>query len=201
MASIKHFKQLEQLKGWRQQVFLAALAERAMPNLVFFTDLLQVDLPVFPDRLIEAIWHSIDSRETIKVQPQIEALETLDEVLAGREEYGALPARDAVEQILNALESLLMPASELARKAAESSLQTVASFVEFSEGEGLEEHNLVMLLERHPLTRTELAFQRDLVGMLKKAPVPNASLLREFRTLAAQDGVSNIGIALQDEEE
>ncbi|OZG72486.1 hypothetical protein BTA51_15285 [Hahella sp. CCB-MM4] len=201
MASIKHFKQLEQLKGWRQQVFVAALAERALPNLVFFADLLQVDLKVFPERVVEAIWHGIETRESISVQPQIEALETLDEELGGREEYGAMPARDAIEQILNALESLVISTSDMARKAAEASLQTVASFVEFSEGDGLEEHDLVMLLERHPLTRSELVFQRELVELLKKAAAPTASFLRQIRELSAQGGVSNIGISLCEDEE
>ncbi len=199
MASIKQFKQLEQLRGWRQLVFVAALAERAQPNLTFFADLLEVTLPLLPTRLLDAIWHSIESREALKVLPQIEALESLDELLAEHEEYGAQPARDAIQQLLNVLELLTRPEKSLARSTAEASFQTVTTFVEFSEGEGLEDHDLVMLLDRHPLVKAELSFHRKLSEILKAAPIPTATLLKEVRSLAAQGGVSNIGISLEEE--
>jgi len=201
LASIKQFKQfkqLEQLRGWRQLVFVAALAERTQPNLTFFANLLEVPLLILPARLLDAVWHSIESREALQVMPQIQTLESLDDALAAREEYGAQPARDAIQQLLNILELLARPEKSMARAAAEASFQTVTTFVEFSEGEGLEEHDLVMLLDRHPLVKAELNFYRQLSDLLKAAPIPSVVFLKEVRRLAAQEGVSNIGISLED---
>jgi hypothetical protein len=69
-------------------------------------------------------------------------------------------------------------------------------FVEMSEGEGLDDNELVRLFEHHPLLKDDKLFQRDLVLALKRQRVPREDFIAELREQAANGGVSNLGIAL-----
>lgn len=69
-------------------------------------------------------------------------------------------------------------------------------FVEMSEGEGLDDDDLVGLLDRHELMQAELAYQQALVQMLRRRRTPDEDFVAELRELAANGGVSNLGISL-----
>ena len=66
-----------------------------------------------------------------------------------------------------------------------------------SEGEGLDENELVRVFEHHPLLKDDKLFQRDTVMALKKQRTPKEAFLAELRAGASNDGVSNLGISLE----
>ena len=71
-------------------------------------------------------------------------------------------------------------------------------FIEFSEGGGLSESALVKLFDQHPLVQRELSFQEELFDLLRTAQRPSADTIKSLRELASDDGVSNIGICLEE---
>ena len=75
---------------------------------------------------------------------------------------------------------------------------TVMNFVELSEGEDLEEDELVRLLDQHPLMKEDKVFQRDLILALKRQRTPTSQFVERIHGDAANDGVSNLGISLSD---
>ena len=198
----QHFRRIEQLRGWRQTVFLLALAERSYPNFALFGQLSgQVNHELLR-RTLDALWDDVSDRESsLSYRKIAEMVEAQQPDPAQFEGYGVYPAADACSLTLDVLFSRLEPDRRLAVASARTSLNTVTDFVEMTDAEGVEEDELAHHLDRHPLVKRELRFQRELVEALQKAPFPSADLLASLRELACDEGVSNIGIALDDEAE
>lgn len=193
------FKQIEQLRGWRQAAFILALAERAYPNFALFAELSGQAHHKPVERVLQAVWEALASDEQ---EPDYRRMiERVEEQMPQPEQfegYGVRPALDACELLLDALMARLQPNKKLALAAAQRSLATVTDFVEFNDAEGVDEDDLVRHLERHPLVRQEQAFQRELVERLRRAPYPSEEFLAALRDLAQNQGISNIGIALEE---
>ncbi len=192
------FRHIDQLRGWRQTAFILALAERAFPNYALFAQLTgQLD-PVPLRRALDTLWTTLSDRDA---KPNfLKTAERVEEQLPEQdryEGYGVHPATDACNLILDALTSRLKPDAKLALAAAQLALNTVTTFVEVSDAEGVEEDDLVRHLDRHPLVRQELAFQRELQERLRKTNYPAEAFLQDLHALAANDGVSNLGIAVE----
>ena len=96
-----------------------------------------------------------------------------------------------------ALLNRLNPNKHRATEASQLATRTVMDFVEMSEGEGMDENELVRVFEHHPLLKDDKLFQRDTVMALKKQRTPKEAFLAELRAGAANDGVSNLGISLE----
>ncbi len=192
------FRHIDQLRGWRQSAFILALAERAFPNYALFAQLTgQLD-PEPLRRGLDSIWTTLSDRDA---KPNfLKAAERVEQQLPEQdrfEGYGVHPATDACNLVLDALTSRLKPDAKLALAAAQLALNTVTTFVEINDAEGVEEDDLVHHLDRHPLVRQELTFQRELQERLRRTSYPAEAFLRELYTLAANDGISNIGIAVE----
>src|SRR5690606_41476309 len=60
----QHFRRIEQLRGWRQTVYLLALAERTYPNFALFGQLSgQVNHELLRSTLA-ALWDDVSDRES-----------------------------------------------------------------------------------------------------------------------------------------
>ena len=198
----QHFRRIEQLRGWRQTVFVLALAERAYPNYALFGQLSGQVHHELLRRTLDALWEAVPDRESsLNYQKIAERLEAQVPDPAQFEGYGVYPAADACNLALDVLFSRLEPDRRLAVASARVSLNTVTDFVEMTDAEGVEEDELAHHLDRHPLVKRELRFQRELVEALQKASYPSTELLASLRELASDGGVSNIGITLEEESE
>ena len=128
----------------------------------------------------------------------------LDEVVElrmlteGSESYGALPAADCLELVEQALLSGVNEDKKRAFDASQLSIATITQFIEFSEGEGLDENALVKLFDKHPLIEREFSFQSELNDLLRAATHPGVEVINELRELAQDEGLSNLGISLDD---
>lgn len=202
MSKQKFLKVLHSLGGWRERAFILALSERALPNAaLYFENLDTSDLEKSIDlnALFDQVW------QHLIFEPNEDAIiECLDEVVELRmltddsESYGALPAADCLELVEQALLSGVNEEKKRASEASQLSIATVTQFIEFSEGEGLDENLLVKLFDKHPLIEREFSFQSELNDALRASTHPGSEVIKELRELAQDEGLSNIGISLND---
>ncbi|MFP3441777.1 DUF416 family protein, partial [Pantoea sp. SIMBA_133] len=85
---------------------------------------------------------------------------------------GVYPAFDFCQLLEQALLNRLNPSKHRATDASQMATGTVMNFIELSEGEDLEEDELVRLLDHHPLMKEDKTFQRDLILELKRQRTP-----------------------------
>ncbi|SFM49620.1 YjaG family protein [Marinobacter zhejiangensis] len=198
MNANQFFKAVEQLQGWRETTFLLALAERGFPNYALFAEALGLKSGAKMRQLLDLSWEQLQEPSDAVIPQLLTKLEALSPDVDAYDAYGVHPAFDFCRLLEQALLSRLNPDRHRAGEAAQWATGTVMSFIEVSEGEGLDEDELVRLLDQHPLMKDDKQFQRELVLSLKRQRAPMDSYLDELKALAANDGVSNIGISLQD---
>lgn len=201
MNANQFLKAVEQLQGWRQTAFLLALAERAFPNYALFSEAIGSRAGGKMRHLLDSGWALFENKAAENLIPQLLArLENLSPDVEAYDAYGVYPASDFCVLLEEALLSRLNPSKHRATEASQIATGTVMNFIGFSEGEDLEESELVRLLDSHPLMKEDKLFQRDLILGLKRQRVPKERYIEELKTLAANDGVSNLGITLGDDE-
>ena len=202
----KLMKSLKALSGWRETAFILALVERALPNMILFlesTERVELDKELFPNgfySLMDKSWEG-----AIEKPEEDAAIACLDEVVGHIVEeeldsFGVLPCNNGLELWEMALISSLNRDKKRAEEASQLSIATVSEFIEFTEGEGLDDNALVRLFEKHELMARELSFQQELCDLLRSAEKPGKELLRTVRELARDDGWSNLGISLDEGE-
>jgi len=212
MNKKKFQKSLLSLKSWRERAFILALAERALPNARLYFDsiehqpLSQNDFPYGLPELMDKIWqHLLVLKKDVEkdsTQGEEQIVSLLDQVVAcipdaqQSDHYGVLPAVDCLSLMEQALLAGLNDDKKRAYEASQFSLETVMQFIEFSEGGSLSEEQLIKLFDTHPLIAREFSFQSELNDLLRTASHPGDAFLNELRTLAQDDGVSNIGVSL-----
>lgn len=201
MNANQFLKAVEQLQGWRQTAFLLALAERAFPNYALFSEAIGTKAGGKMRQLLDTGWGLFEQKSTENTVPRLLArLESLSPDVEAYDAYGVHPAFDFCVLLEEALLSRLNPSRQRATEASRVATGTVMNFIIFSEGEDLDESELVRLLDSHPLMKEDKVFQRDLILGLKRQRVPKERYLQELQALAANDGVSNLGITLADDE-
>lgn len=199
MNANQFLKAVAQLQGWRECAFLLALAERSFPNYALFAEAVELKTGGKMHQLLDLAWGMLQEDTAETAIPQLLAkLEALSPDVEAYDAYGVYPAFDFCQLLEQALLNRLNPSKHRATEASQLATTTVMSFVELSEGEGLEEDELVRLLDSHPLMKEDKAFQRELVLALKRQRTPVEQFITEVRESAANEGVSNLGIALGD---
>ncbi|WP_372987569.1 YjaG family protein [Marinobacter sp.] len=197
MNANQFLKAVAQLQGWRECAFLLALAERSFPNYALFADAVGLKTGAKMRQLLDLAWEMLQKEASEAAIPQLlSKLETLSPNVDDYDAYGVYPAFDFCQLLEQALLNRLNPNKHRATEASQLATATVMNFIEMSEGEDLPEDELVRLLDHHPLMKEDKIFQRDLVLALKRQRVPKESFIAELKAQAANDGVSNLGIAL-----
>lgn len=193
-------RHLAQLKGWRETAFILALAERAYPNFALFSQVTDYPGADAVSRCFEDGWEALV--ENAEEDRYIELLETLEEHVPDLDEYdmyGAVTAVSFCEMLEQALLSQVNTEKRRASACAQNAFEAVMEFIETTEGEGLSEDELVKVFDQSPLIKRDKAFQEELVDRLRKENVPDTHVVAGLRLLASDEGVSNIGISLDDE--
>ncbi len=214
MASTKLFKQLGRLTGWRQKVFLLALAERSLPHLFLYGDLHGMRRQAERiRRMLDLLWQAVGQRV-----PQVWMQRSLDasglpvgavevvnewrEVLDSDESFGAQAALHSLHLVEGVLLSFRTQSVQQAAALGQISFDFVTRFVEMQAGEGLDDEALVDLFESSNWCRQELQWQRRLCAAIEgHQGAPESDWLAGLRTEAANDGVSGIGISAEPEED
>src|SRR5690554_7837915 len=79
------------------------------------------------------------------------------------------------------------PNKHRATEASQLATKTVMDFVEMSEGEGMDDDELIRMFEHHPLLKEDKLFQRDTVLALKRQRTPMEEFISELQAVAAND--------------
>ncbi len=198
----KFHKRIQGLKGWRGGAFILALAERAVPNAQLYFSAQESAAGTWPSpedlaARVDSVWQHLIAKPN--EEELILLLDQVTDWIPDTDEdapYGAFPTADCLELMEQALLSGINQEQARAVAASQRSMATITQFLEVSEGDGLSEDELIKLFDRHPLMQREYSFQEELCDLLRTANSPADKLLTELRTLARDEGVSNIGISL-----
>lgn len=197
MNANQFLKAVSQLQGWRECAFLLTLAERAFPNYALFADAVGMKSGGKMRQLLDLAWGMLQKDASEAAIPQLlSKLETLSPNVDEYDAYGVYPAFDFCQLLEQALLNRLNPNKHRATEASQLATKTVMDFVEMSEGEGMDDDELIRMFEHHPLLKEDKLFQRDTVLALKRQRTPRDDFIAELKAGAANDGVSNLGISL-----
>ncbi|WP_289102083.1 YjaG family protein [uncultured Marinobacter sp.] len=197
MNANQFLKAVSQLQGWRECAFLLTLAERAFPNYALFADAVGMKSGGKMRQLLDLAWGMLQKDASEAAIPQLlSKLETLSPNVDEHDAYGVYPAFDFCQLLEQALLNRLNPNKHRATEASQLATKTVMGFVEMSEGEGMDDDELIRMFEHHPLLKEDKLFQRDTVLALKRQRTPREDFIAELKAEAANDGVSNLGISL-----
>ncbi|WP_372964071.1 YjaG family protein [Marinobacter sp.] len=197
MNANQFLKAVSQLQGWRECAYLLALAERAFPNYALFADAVGMKSGGKMRQLLDLAWGTLQMETSEAAIPQLlSKLEILSPNVEDYDAYGVYPAFDFCQLLEQALLNRLNPSKHRATEASHLATKTVMDFVEMSEGEGMDDDELIRLFEHHPLLKEDKIFQRDTVLALKRQRTPREDFVEALRHDAANDGVSNLGISL-----
>ncbi|MDP4548782.1 MAG: YjaG family protein [Marinobacter sp.] len=197
MNANQFLKAVSQLQGWRECAYLLALAERAFPNYALFADAVGMKSGGKMRQLLDLAWGTLQLDTSEAAIPQLlSKLETLSPNVDEFDAYGVYPAFDFCQLLEQALLNRLNPSKHRATDASQLATKTVMDFVEMSEGEGMDDDELIRLFDQHPLLKEDKVFQRDTVLALKRQRVPSEDFIEELRNDASNEGVSNLGISL-----
>ncbi|ERP89771.1 hypothetical protein Q666_14585 [Marinobacter sp. ES-1] len=197
MNANQFLKAVSQLQGWRECAFLLTLAERAFPNYALFADAVGMKSGGKMRQLLDLAWGMLQKDASEAAIPQLlSKLETLSPNVDEYDAYGVYPAFDFCQLLEQALLNRLNPNKHRATEASQLATKTVMDFVEMSEGEGMDDDELIRMFEHHPLLKEDKLFQRDTVLALKRQRTPREDFIAELKAEAANDGVSNLGISL-----
>ena len=197
MNANQFLKAVSQLQGWRECAYLLALAERAFPNYALFADAVGMKSGGKMRQLLDLAWGTLQLDTSEAAIPQLlSKLETLSPNVDEFDVYGVYPAFDFCQLLEQALLNRLNPNKHRATDASQLATKTVMDFVEMSEGEGMDDDELIRLFEQHPLLKEDKVFQRDTVLALKRQRVPSEDFIEELRNDASNEGISNLGISL-----
>lgn len=197
MNANQFLKAVSQLQGWRECAFLLTLAERAFPNYALFADAVGMKSGGKMRQLLDLAWGMLQKDASEAAIPQLlSKLETLSPNVDEYDAYGVYPAFDFCQLLEQALLNRLNPNKHRATEASQLATKTVMDFVEMSEGEGMDDDELIRMFEHHPLLKEDKLFQRDTVLALKRQRTPRDDFIAELKAEAANDGVSNLGISL-----
>lgn len=195
MKDQQFLKHLEKLGGWREMAFILALAERAYPNYAMFADLVR---PAWGETIRQCLdhgWRYLSlKKHDVDVFRELARLEQAVPDPEDHDMYGVYPALDMVWLLEQALLTQVNPDKRRAPEASQRSLATVTGFVEMTEGEGLDDDQLVDLFDDHELVKLERDFQKAAMKWLRQCESPLHGAIDELRLMAANEGVSNLGL-------
>lgn len=186
---------LEKLQSWQHVTFMASLCERMYPNYQLFC--LQsgfTDAAIYR-RILDLVWETLVVKDA-KVNFDLQ-LEKLEEAIPAADDYdlyGVYPAIDACVALSELVHSRLSGETlEHAITVSETSIRTVA-MLEMSEAdqEMTEEH-----LNSLPVIEQEWDVQWEIYRLLAECEERDLELIKGLRADLREDGISNIGINLQ----
>ncbi|MBC3766014.1 YjaG family protein [Neptunicella marina] len=188
------FARVRELPPAQAALFGATLLERMLPNYMLFCDVSeQGDAEQFR-KTLNAIWDKLaDPKQKMNLAVHLEKIEEATPDAAEHDFYGVYPAIDAGMSMAALLLLIMGDDPQGAVVISKLSQGSVEAFIEATHEEQLDNQ----AIKAHPLMQWEVSFQQSLLDILEsKKTSPN--LCKELRAMAVEEGVSNIGIEIQE---
>ncbi|WP_416306402.1 YjaG family protein [Neptunicella sp. SCSIO 80796] len=188
------FAQVRELSGWQAVAFAATLVERMLPNYNLFCEACDFGDPAQYRKTLNSIWESLASpKSKINFAAQLEKIETAIPDAADFDVYGVYPAIDVCMSMTALILLIMDDDPQGAVVVSKLSQGSVEAFVEAAAAEEIDDTQI----KQHPLMQWEISFQADLLGVLASTR-PDAGLFKQLKAMATEEGMSNIGIDMQE---
>ena len=191
MFGDKFYKRLRGLEPWQQSVFALALAERMYPNYQLYAESTGKGNGEAFRAALDSLWlYLTEKGSRVNLSAILEEFEPHIPDPSRETSYAASPALHACVAPGCAYNSVICRIGEEAEEASGASVGAVAGFLELLAERELSQEELY----EQELMEAEISFQVELLNQVAKPRDPQQILA--IRELAAQGGISNLGIAL-----
>lgn len=192
------YQRLQELPLTSQQAFMAALCERLLPNYVLYEQTSGQGDSHTLRTVLSLVWERLNvpnaSIDFARQAAKLAECEPPEE----DESFGARRALDAVVSVSALLDTLQGDSPEAVLDVSRTSRAGVRAFIELTEGEE-DAQALALIIRDHPLMADENDFQ-DAVLEAVSEPITK-SMLKEIRALGRNNGISNLGLTLDEDDE
>lgn len=207
MPVLNTFERIRALPMAYQTVLALYLCERMVPNYDLFYQVTGFGDPKPLHSALNACWDWVWQGKKVKVNFS-RWQEKVDDVTPsehGHDMLGVYPAMDACTAVSTLLQGLIDNSSAELVSVAKISQASVAKFLELTEGAELEPQERRKLLRDHELTQYEIEVQQAVLNYLETIssahPQPSKELVQQVRGMARDEGISNIGVSVEELEE
>lgn len=192
-------KQIQPLNPWQMTTLASAICERAWPNYALFADITDFGTSEDVRHCLNMVWDNAAGLQSSKNFERL--LEKLDVNTPEPEEFdmfGVHPALDFIVSLNCAVNCAMAVESQETDVASllTLSLSTIGKFIKYAEAPDLKGTELTQYIEHHELYLIQLEFIKELIQEVKQLPKQNKDIIRELKTLAANDGISHLGISM-----
>ena len=188
------FQQVRELNGWHAVAYATTLAERMMPNYLLFCDATQFSDGSQLRNTLNLLWEWLATpKASINFNVQAEKVEEVTPDHANFDSFGVYPALDtamAVTAIISLIQQQDLQGAVVVSKLSQG---TVEAFIEATKE--IDEELSNQEIRQHPLMQWEIEFQQTLLKVVASKR-PKTETAKALKTLAREDGVSNIGIEI-----
>lgn len=189
--------QLKDFDKAKLTAYCAAIAQRQFPNFALFSNIVEFGDAKKMANILDGVWQSlVPGGAQMNFELQLTKVEQNMPDLDAFDMYGASPALDAITCLHATLTCILTNEYEEALTVGQLSRETVAGFIEVTEGDNqMSDAEIMRLISTHQLTELEDDFQADVIERLQDVNVLDKAFIKELRDLANNEGFSNIGIS------
>ncbi|GGD39302.1 YjaG family protein [Franconibacter pulveris 1160] len=186
---------LEKLESWQHVTFMASLCERMYPNYAMFCQQTGFGDAAVYRRILDLIWETLTVKDAkVNFDSQLEKLEEAIPSADDYDIYGVYPAIDACVALSELLHSRLSGETlEHAIEVSKTSITTVAMLEMTQAGREMTDDEL----KANPAVEQEWDIQWEIFRLLAACEERDVELIKGLRSDLREDGVSNIGINLQ----
>jgi len=191
--------QLQELDKPKLIAYCVAITQRQFPNFALFSHLVEFGDAKKMANIIDGLWQSlVPGGAQMNFELQLTKVEENMPDLNLFDMYGASPALDAITSLHGTISCLLTDEFEEAVTISLVSRETVAGFVEVTEGDDqMSDTDIMRLISSHSLMEQEEEFQQEVMNQLHSVAALDKSFVASLREFATNQGVSNIGISAE----
>ncbi|WP_039033722.1 MULTISPECIES: YjaG family protein [Shewanella] len=192
------FKRLKALELPQKKLFAVALCQRMYPNYQLFSEVCEFGDPQVLDTVLNLLWQSLyDRKLKLNLELQMAKLEENTPEPAQFDAYGVYPAMDAAVALSSLLGALESKVEDDITNISKLSSGTVANYIEAIADPELDGEALDDFVFSHEVMQEERELQASLLEIIEENPQITADFVKALRKEIVMNGVSNIGISVQ----
>lgn len=189
--------QLRALDNPKLIAYCVAVTQRQFPNFALFSNIVEFGSAKKMSIILDGIWQSLVpggaqmnfALQLTKVEANMPDLDVYDM-------YGASTALDAIACLHSTITCILDCDVEEAATIGSLSRETVAGFIEMTEGDDqMSDAEIMRLISNHDLMEQEEFFQQEVLDRLNDTAALDKDFISALKALSVNEGFSNIGIS------
>ena len=192
-------KQIQSLKPWQMTALASSICERAWPNYALFADITEFGIPSDVRHCLNMLWDNAAGLQSAKnFERLLEKLDDNTPELDDFDMFGVHPAMDFIVSLNCAVNCAMAIEPQDAEVASllTLSLSTIGKFIKYAEAPELKGTELTQYIEQHELYMIQMDFIEGLMQEVSDLPKQNKNAVRELKNLAANEGISHLGISI-----